>query len=373
MGIYTQTGYSTGLTLSEIVEQIMFNIGHVKAGSPVYTRIPYSVVLGVINTVQRELAVLCPSIRKMCIVNTTADKGWYLCPSNMIPNGIIAAYYYISDDHYQKLKIWDREKVDYEYGGWREGDSRNPEVIMPGHTMYGNRLTFEVYPKPDTGGSWTAAEPGVYLGGAPGTTTTSVTGLATGGSTTTLTDTEVDFTTLGLAAGMAVWNVTDNGYGYIKEGGIATNTLTLVSAMTNSAQFDAGDSYEIVTDFTGVISDWDDDDEQYIFSSELGTISDLQPNAYNIYLEYFAYPINLTILTDYPQLTPVLQDVLVDRATSRVAKMGHEKTRQMQLSAMYEAMAQQKFDPFYKAAYGQPFSDMQRRVVVRMKGRGRVR
>ena len=371
MGIYTQTGYCTGLTLADIKEQVMFNIGHVKGTSPVYTRIPESVVEDVINITQRELAVKCPSIRKMCIVNTTADKGWYLCPSNMIPNGMIAAYHYTATDAYQKLKIWDREKLDYEYDGWREGASGDPEIIVPGHTMYGNRLTFEVYPKPETGGSWTTQPTGVYLGGAPSTTTTSVTGLATGGSTTTLEDTEVDFTTLGLAVGMVVWNVTDSGYASISA--IAANTITLDTDMTNSASFGAGDSYEIITDFAGVISDWDDDDEEVIFSSELGTISDYQPNANNIYLEYFAYPINLTIFSDYPQMTPVLQDVLVDMVTSKLAKMGHEKTRQMGLSALYDAMGKEKLDPFLKGAFGQPFQDMQRRVVVRMKGRGRVR
>lgn len=371
MGIYTQTGYCTGKTLTEIVEEVMFNIGHVKGAEPVYTRLPYSVVLGAINTVQRELAVRVPSIRKVCIVNTTADKGWYLCPANMVPNGIIAAYYYTTTDQYDKLKIWDREKLDYEYDGWRTAGSGTPEVIVPGHTMYGNRMTFEVYPAPDTGGSWTTQPTGVYLGGAPGTTTTSVTGLATGGTTSTLQDSEVDFTTLGLAAGMVVWNVTDGGYGYIST--IAAHTLTLGAVMSGAADFDAGDSYEIITDFTGVVSDWDDDDEQYIFSSELGAISDLQPNADNIMLEYYAYPINLTIPTDYPQFTPVLQEVLVDLATSKLAKMGHEKTRQMELAGMYMEMGEAKLMPYLKAAGGQPFADMKRRVVVRMSGRGRIR
>ena len=371
MALYTQTGYSTGLTLDDIYKQVMFNLGHVKNAAPVYTRIPQSVVRDTINSVQRELAIRVPSIRKVCIVNTTADKGWYLCPANMIPNGIIMAYHYLTTDTYTKLQIWDREKLDYEYDGWRTADSGNPEVIVPGHTMYGNRLTFEVYPAPSTGGSWTTHPTGVYLGGAPGTTTTSVTGLATGGTTTTLVDTEVDFTTLGLAAGMVVWNVTDDGYGYIST--VAANMLTLGAAMSGAADFDAGDSYEIITDFTGVISDWDDDDEYYIFSAELGTISDLQPNANNLLLEYYAYPINLTIPTDYPQMTPVLQDVLVDLATSKLAKMGHEKTRQMELAGMYFGTGEAKLAPFLKAAGGQPFADMKRRIVVRMNGRGRVR
>lgn len=370
MSYYTQTGYSVGLTLSEIYEKVMFNLGHVKQATPVYTRLPKSMVLGAINITQRELAVLTPSIRKYCIVNTQDDGGWYMCPSNMIPNGIISAYYYESATKYTKLKIWDREKLDYEYDGWKEADSGNPEVVVPGNTMYGNSLTFEVYPAVATGGEWTAATLGVYLGDLPGTTTTSVTGTATGGSTTSLQDTGVDFTAMGLANGMVVWNVDDSGHGSITN--IATTELTLTT-MTNSASFSAGESYEIITDFAGVLSDWESSTEQVIFSSELGAFSILEMQAGNILLEYFAYPINLSLDSDYPQMTPVLQDVLVDWTTAKLARMGHEKTRQMDLADRYDGFGWTKLNPFIKAAKGQPFAEMQRRVVVRMKGRGRVR
>ncbi len=371
MGVYTITGYSTGKTLEDLYQDIMFNLGQVSGITPVYTRIPQSVVLDAINESQREIAVRVPSIRKMCIVNTTADKGWYMCPSNMIPFGIDTAYFYTTTSDYMKLEIWDREKLDYEFNGWKTASSGSPEYIVPGHSMEGNRFTFEVYPAPDTAGSWTTQPTGVYLGGAPGTTTTTVTGTATGGNTTTLTDTTVDFTALGLAAGMVVWNVTDSGYGYISS--IAETSLTLGAAMSNSASFGSGDSYEIITDFTGVISDWDDDDEQYIFSSQLGTISSLQPQANNILLEYYAYPINLSISTDYPQITPILQDALVELATSKVARKGHEKTRQMKLSLDYEARAEARISPMEKAGTGQPFQNMPRRMTVRMDGRNRIR
>jgi len=371
MALYTQTGYSTGKTLEQIYIDVMYNLGHVSGGNPNYSRIPQSVVLEAINESQREIARRCPSIRKICIINATAEQGWYLCPANMIPNGIKAAYYYTASDEYHKLEIWDREKLDFEYAGWKVADSGDPLYIVPGHNMYGNRHTIEVYPKVETAGSYTVEDKGVYLGGAPGTATTSVTGLATGGSTTELQDTEVDLTTLGLAAGMVVWNVTDAGYASISS--IAADAITLDAAMTNAADFGAGDSYEIITDFSGVISDWDDDDEQYIFSSELGAISDMQPNANNIVLEYLAYPINLSIPTDYPQLVQDLQTALVYMATSKCAGKGHEKTRQLKLAAMYDARAEILIDPFERACQGQPFADMKRRVVVRMRGRNRIR
>ncbi len=371
MGMYTQTGYSTGKTLDDIYTEIMFNLGHVSGGAASYNRLPQSVVLAAINSAQRDIAERCPSIRKICIVNTTADKGWYLCPANMIPNGLESAYFYSSTSTYNKLEIYDREKLDYEYNGWKTASAGDPLVIVPGSTMYGNRFTFEVYPATETAGSWSTQPTGVYLGGAPSTTTTTVTGTATGGNTTTLTDTTVTFTSLGLAVGMVVWNVTDDGYGYISS--IAANSLTLGAAMSNSATFDAGDSYEIITDFTGVVSDWDDDDEQYIFSSDLGTLNSLQPQANNILLEYFAYPINLNITTDYPQLTPVLQDALIDLSTATLAGKGHEKTRQTKLADFYYAKAEKRIAPYEKACGGQPFKNMPRRGVVRMKGRNRVR
>lgn len=363
MGLYSVTGYYTGYTLLDLRERILWNLGQVASGVVSYSRFPASQVDAVINECQREIAVRVPSILKICIVNTTADKGWYLCPSNMIPAGIIGAYFYDSTTTYSKLNVWDRERLDREYDGWRTADSGTPEVIVPGMQMYGNRFTFEVYPAPDTAGAWSVQPTGVYLGGAPSTTTTSVTGAATGGSTSTLEDSSVDFTTLGLAAGMVVYNITDSGYAAIST--IAAHTITLDSTMTNSASFGAGDSYEIITDFNGVVSDWDDDDEYYIFSSELGEVSDLAPQANNILLEYYAYPISLTIAGDYPQLPLSLQDALIHKATARLAMMGHEKTRQMGLVESHEALAELKMAPFIAAT--QPFKHMNHKLRVRYR------
>jgi hypothetical protein len=365
MPLSTITGYSDGYTLLQLRERIAYNLGMVAAGVVSYSRFPATIMNNVINEVQREVAVSVPTIRKVCIVNSTANKGWYLCPMMMIPKGIAAAYFYDTTTSYEKLKIYDRDRIDEEYDGWKTADSGTPEIIVPGMQMYGNRFTFEVYPAPDTSGSWTVQPTGVYLGGAPATTTTSVTGIATGGNTTTLTNTTIDFTTLGLAAGMVVWDVTDSGYGSILT--IAAHTLTLSAAMTNAASFGAGDSYEIITDFTGVISDWDDDDEQYIFSSELGEISDLQPQANNILLEYYSYPINLSIDGDYPQMPKTLQDVLIDLSTARLARMGHEKTRQNDLAAEYELHGRGLLQPYVGATHGQPFSNMSRHMRVRFK------
>jgi hypothetical protein len=367
---HTQTGTYAGYTRLEIIERVLWNLGSVSGGDVSYSRYPKARVVDALNEVLRDIAVKYPTIMKICIVNTTADKGWYLCPTGMLPHGLHKAYYYTDTSNYDELEIMDRGRLDREYPGWRTASSGTPEVIVPG-PLYGNRFTFEVYPAPDTTGSWSTQPTGVYLGGAPSGMTTSVTGLATGGSASGLADTGTNFSTSGLANGMAVWNVTDSNYGWISA--IGTNRISLTASLvagrdgtTASGTFAAGDAFEIITDFAGVVSDWDDDDEQYIFTAELGTVSDFQPQADNILIEYWAYPINLAEDNDYPQCPKTLQDIAIDLTTARLARMGHEKTRQMQLAEYYEAKAAILMEPLDMAIKA-PFKDMGNRLRVRFK------
>lgn len=76
-------------------------------------------------------------------------------------------------------------------------------------------------------------------------------GVATGGSTTTLEDSSVDFTTLGLVAGDVVYNVTDNKLFTINAGGIAANTLT-ITAVAGSA----GGSFASTESWAILDPDW---------------------------------------------------------------------------------------------------------------------
>lgn len=70
-------------------------------------------------------------------------------------------------------------------------------------------------------------------------------GEATGGSTTTLVDTGVDFTTIGLVAGDEVYNTKDNVLATIDAGGIAANTLTITFSPLGGS-FSSGEDYAIV-------------------------------------------------------------------------------------------------------------------------------
>jgi hypothetical protein len=366
---HTQTGTYAGYTRLEMIERILWNLGQISDSSVSYSRYPKAFVIDLLNEVLRDVAVKYPSILKVCIVNTVADKGWYLCPTGMIPHGIKAAYYYTDTSNYDVLEIMDRKRLDREYPGWRTASSGTPICIVPG-PLYGNRFTFEVYPATSTAGGWTTQPVGVYLGGAPSGMTTSVTGIATGGSASGLADTGTNFSTSGLADGMAVWNVTDNNYGWITE--IGTNRISLTASLvagrdgtTASGTFAAGDAFEIVTDFAGVVSDWDDDDEQYIFTAELGTVSDFQPQANNILLEYWSYPINLAQDADYPQCPKTVQDAVIDMTTARLARTGHEKTRQMDLADRYEQKAALILEPL-GTDRSIPFRDMGYKLKVKI-------
>lgn len=71
-------------------------------------------------------------------------------------------------------------------------------------------------------------------------------GTATGGSTTTLVDTEIDFTTIA-SVNDVVYNDKDDSRGVVTA--VATNTLTIGGAMSGSKSNDAGESYRLVTPF----------------------------------------------------------------------------------------------------------------------------
>jgi len=120
---HTQTGTYAGYTRLEIIERVLWNLGQVAGGAVSYSRFPKAIVIDVLNEVCRALAAELPTILKVCIVNTTADKGWYLCPSGMIPNGVKAAYYYTATDNYDILEVMDRKRLDKEYPGWRTASS----------------------------------------------------------------------------------------------------------------------------------------------------------------------------------------------------------------------------------------------------------
>ncbi|MFA6097545.1 MAG: hypothetical protein WC788_08050 [Candidatus Paceibacterota bacterium] len=90
-------------------------------------------------------------------------------------------------------------------------------------------------------------------------------GLATGGSTTTLVDTSVDFTTLGLVAGDLVYNVTDNTLATINAGGIAANTLTITFVAGS-----AGGSFANTEKWAIVDPDWAAlTDDEYTYSRQI--------------------------------------------------------------------------------------------------------
>jgi hypothetical protein len=224
---------------------------------------------------------------------------------------------------------------------------------------YGNIPMLGVYPKPDTDGTSYSISPdtGVTTGGDLPGATTNVTGQATGGSATTLDDTAVDFTDLGLVSGMAVKNVTDGSTGTIST--IATTQIVLVSALTGGTAnvFAAGDSYEILAGEYGVLTSWDDDD-MTIFGSEVGVLANITVPAGNIRVDYIPYPLPFPAdgnAGQYPEIPKLYHMDFAMGVVADLLRTFGEGSREFQRAAYYDgifnnavalAMSKKKSRPF---------------------------
>jgi hypothetical protein len=280
-----------GLDLSTILNTILYELGQLVGTTESYNKFTRSFLVRKLNDRQNKFVYHSQCIRKTAYLLCKADYKVYKLPSNCMDGGVIGKpKYYTSSDDYTDLDIVSTDWLDENETGWLVGTSSTPEYAYFAPS-YGNIPMLGVYPAPDTDGTSYSIDPdtGVVTGGDLPAATNNITGAATGGGTaTSLQDTVVDFTTLGLVEGMAVLNVTDGSVGNIVT--IAAHTIT-TSAITGGTDntWTAGDSYNILAGEYGVITSWEDD-EVAIFSSELGEISNITVPAGNLRVDYVPYP-----------------------------------------------------------------------------------
>jgi hypothetical protein len=181
---------------------------------------------------------------------------------------------------------------------------------------------------------------GVVTGGDLPGATNNIAGVATGGGTgTSLQDTTVDFTDMGLVAGMAVLNVTDGSTCNISS--IAANeiTTTALSGGTDDT-WGVGDSYNILAGEYGVITSWEDDDIA-IFSSEVGGIANITVPAGNIQVDYVPYPLPFPESGNDDQHPEIPKLYHMDYAMGVVAdclRTFTEGSKEFQRAAYYEGI-----------------------------------
>ena len=289
----TTTELYTGLTLSKLLNSILYELGQLSGTTESYNKFTRAFLIRKLNDRQNKFVYHSQCIRKTAYLLCKEDYRTYKLPVNCMDGGIIGKPKFYSDSsNYQHLDLVTPEWLDDHYEGWLEADSETPEFafIAP---SYGNIPMLGVYPAPDADGTAYDLDPdtGIVTGGDLPGATNNITGLATGaGTATSLQDTLVDFTDMGLVEGMAILNVTDGSTCNIVTIATTTITTTALSGGTDNT-WTSGDSYNILAGEYGIITSWESDDI-VMFSATVGGISNITVPAGNIRVEFIPYPLS---------------------------------------------------------------------------------
>jgi hypothetical protein len=312
-------GIFMGRTVSELMELVLERLGETD-----YTRYPQTRVLNALNRMHQDFAEKTRILSGWALIPMRAGIPGYPLPKNCLPNGLERARFYSTNTTYEDLSLKDREWMDEHYPGWKTAGNGTPQILVSGD-WFGNVMKVEVYPPPLTDGTLytSGIDVGVVVGGtALPANTSDITGQATGGSTSTLQDSSVDFTTMGLAVGQAVikTNATAGSepVGYILT--IAATQLTFSAVLTNTGTFAAGDSYQILFGEVGVITSITSE-ENYAFSADVGVIGKITPPANNVLVEYkrYAYLFDLDKITyQKPEIPWAWHEKLADGAAGDI-------------------------------------------------------
>jgi hypothetical protein len=354
------TAYYEGLTLETIEKMILFELGQVVGTEVSYNRFPQWLIRQKLNIRQQKFVFLSQCLKKSAIITLKADYHTFKLPLNCMDGGIIGKpKFYRDTDDYINLEIKTTQWLDDHYEGWKVEDSSEPQYCYLGES-YGNTPMIGIYPRTDTDGDDYATDPdtGITIGEDFPGTITNVTGLATGGNATTLTDTTVDFTTLGLVAGMTVNNVTDGSTAAVSS--VATNSVTITTLTGGSANtFSAGDSYEILAGEYGVVTTWTDTD-QVLFASEVGEIANITVPKGNLLIDYIPYPLAFPEsgnVNQYPEIPKLYHPALVDGVVADLLGSFHENSKEFQRGEAYEAKFNASAMTARSKKEGRPFKD----------------
>ena len=337
------SGFYTGETLLDLQKLILFELGQVVGTEPSYDRFPVWLLRKKLNERQNQFVFESECIKKFALLVCKESYRHYKLPVNCMDGGVLAAKFYSTSTSYEELTIVDLDYMNDRLEGYLTESDSDPEYCFMGD-MYGNIPMLEVHPAPDADGTTydASSETGVTIGGDLPATITNTTGIATGGDSTSLLDTGVDFTDLGLVAGMAVINVTDGSQGVVLT--IEATDITLASALTGGTNntFSAGDSYEILSGEYGVITAWDNDDVAF-FSTEVGALSTVTVPAGNIRVDYIPYPLSFPSTDNddqYPEIPKLSHQSLGMGVVADLLRSFHERSKEFQRAQAYEQVFQ---------------------------------
>jgi len=356
----TTTAYYEGLTLSDLEKHILFELGQVVGTSVSYDRFPQWLIRQKLNDRQSKFVLLSQCIKKSALITLKKDYHTFKLPINCMDGGIIGKpKYYRSSTDYINLDIKTTQWLDDHYEGWKVQDSSEPQYCFYGES-YGNIPMIGIYPRVDEDGTNYTIDPdtGIVIGDEFPGTISELTGLATGGSGTTLVDTSVDFSDLGIVVGMTVKNVTDGSISTVTV--VATTQLTFGTLTGGTANtFSAGDSYQIISGEYGVVTSWEDDDK-VLFASEVGEIDNITVPAGNLQIDYIPYPLPFPDTgndTQYPEIPKLYHMALVYGTVADLLGSFHESSREFQRSQSYEERFNASAMTARSKKEGRPFKD----------------
>lgn len=367
----TTTAYFEGLKLSDLLYQIMFEIGQVRGGQISYDKFPRKFIVQKLNNRLNQFVFHSQCIRKTAILRVKEGYGQYKLPVNCMDGGVVGTpRYYMSSDSYQPLYIRDVQWLDDHFQGWRTDENADPQYSYMGDS-YGNIGMLGVYPKPDADGTSYAISPdtGVVTGGDIPGATSNVNGVATGGTGSELDDTAVDFTTMGLVAGMTILNVTDGSSCSITVVAAHAITTTALSGGSDNT-WTVGDSYNILAGEYGVITAWDDDD-LYVFSSEVGEVANITVPAGNIQIDFIPYPLPFPETGNddqYPEIPKLHHMALAMGVVADLLNTFNEKTKEFGRADKYDKQFWGEVELAKRKKKSRPFDDKPVQIVPRRRG-----
>jgi hypothetical protein len=281
-----------------------------------YTRYPKQDIIDKLIEAQVDFTRKTNCLNTFAIVECTADQAEYRQPNNCLL--ITDAKYFTADNSYEQIRFkQNKQQMKRVSSEWQQDASGTPEWIYPSYT-HGNTRTFGLYPRPSSDGT---TYDGTGLGTVTSATSFTFTGDIAGaniaGAPLALTDSQGrDFTTLGVAVGMMLFNVTDGSSAQITGivNGAATNDRlegTLAGGTLNL--WIDGDSFVVTTGQYGVVIRATGD-EEYVFSSDYGALTDITPLSGNVLLDYIRRPIKLDHDTQFPEIPMDYHQALAEYA-----------------------------------------------------------